>query len=171
MGTILFLLLIGGLVYYINSQAESFSVQRSITINATPEKILGFLEDFHKWTVWSPWEKMETNVEKKYSGAEKGVGAIYEWNGNKTGAGRMEIVESSTKKMSLKLDFTKPMQANNMTDFLLEPTEKATVVTWIMSGKNNFIAKAIHLVMPMDKMVGGDFEKGLSDLKMAAESN
>lgn len=39
-----------------------------------------------------------------------------------------------------------------------------------MEGNNNYLAKALHLVMNMDKMVGGEFEKGLADMKKVAEA-
>ena len=39
-----------------------------------------------------------------------------------------------------------------------------------MDGKNNFMAKAFHLFVNMDKMVGGQFEQGLTQLKSVVES-
>jgi hypothetical protein len=32
------------------------------------------------------------------------------------------------------------------------------------------MAKAIHLFVSMDKMIGGQFEKGLADMKTVAEA-
>lgn len=159
------------LVIYINSQPDDFSFQRSTTIKAAPEKIFGFINDFHNWNMWSPWEKLDPTMEKKFSGAEQGVGAIYEWNGNnKVGQGRMEIVESRPgEKVSLKLDFFKPFEAHNMTDFILESKNGTTEVRWIMSGKNTFMTKAMHMVMNMDKMLGKDFDSGLAALKEISE--
>jgi hypothetical protein len=39
-----------------------------------------------------------------------------------------------------------------------------------MIGQCNFIAKAVHLFMSMDKMVGGQFEKGLARMKSEVET-
>ena len=39
-----------------------------------------------------------------------------------------------------------------------------------MAGKNNFVAKAICLFMSMDKMIGGQFEKGLAQMRSVAEA-
>jgi hypothetical protein len=39
-----------------------------------------------------------------------------------------------------------------------------------MDGDKNFLAKAVHMFMNIDKMVGGDFEKGLAQMKTVAES-
>jgi len=41
---------------------------------------------------------------------------------------------------------------------------------WSMSGKNNFFFKAFGLFVNCDKLIGGDFEKGLAALKAAAEA-
>jgi hypothetical protein len=158
------------LAYYINSRPSAFNMERSITINAKPEKIIGFVNDLHNWDKWSPWEKMDPTMQKKYSGAEKGVGSIYEWVGNnKVGQGRMEILESSPKKVTVKLDFLKPFEAHNMTDLVLEPEGDTTKVRWVMTGNNNFMSKAMHMVVSMDKLVGKDFENGLAALKEVSE--
>ena len=165
---ILVTLLAGGFMF-IASKPNEFSVQRSTVINTPAERVLEFLLNFHKWSLWSPWEKLEPTMEKKFSGAEEGIGAIYEWNGEKVGQGRMEIIEATDRKVRLTLAFLKPMKANNITEFILEPQDNGTKVTWIMSGTNNFMSKAMQTVMSMDGLVGRDFERGLADLKDVAE--
>ncbi len=149
---------------------DSFRVERSITIQSPPNKIYPFINDFHNWEQWSPYEKLDPSMIKKYEGPQSGVGSAYEWNGsNKVGSGRMEITASSSEKISLKLDFTRPMVAHNMTDFLLEKIEDGTKVTWAMYGTNNFMGKVMSIFMSMDKLVGKDFEKGLANLKSLIE--
>lgn len=82
----------------------------------------------------------------------------------------MTITESHpSQNIKIDLEFIKPFAAKNVTEFIFKPDGEATGVTWTMSGKNNFIAKAFCLVMNMDKMVGGDFEKGLAQMKNAVE--
>ncbi|HVG44922.1 MAG TPA: hypothetical protein VM890_09330 [Longimicrobium sp.] len=39
-----------------------------------------------------------------------------------------------------------------------------------MSGHNPFLGKAISLFVNMDRMVGGQFEQGLADLKRLSEA-
>lgn len=51
-------------------------------------------------------------------------------------------------------------------DFLL-----SLRVTWSMSGRKNSASKGFGLFMNLDKMVGGDFEKGLAQLKGVAEAS
>jgi len=163
-------LLIVAVLLYATTKPDSFSIQRSITIKATPEKIAALINDFNRWPLWSPWEKLDLAMKKTMSGAANGPSSIYEWEGNKkVGQGRMEILQSSASQIKIKLDFLKPFEAHNITIFDLQSQGDITVVTWNMSGSNNYIGKLMHMFINVDKMVGKDFEKGLAALKEQAE--
>ena len=152
------------------TKPDTFQVQRSTTIKAKPEKIAAQITDFHKWTSWSPYEKLDPAMKRTFSGAQAGEGAVYEWNGNsKVGSGRMEITGVSPSKVSIKLDFFKPMEGHNSADFIFEPEGGSTKVTWDMHGPNRFIHKIFHVFFNMDKMVGKAFEEGLQNLKSLSE--
>lgn len=156
---------------YASMQPSSFSLRREADIKAAPETIRALIEDFREWRKWSPWEKLDPELKRTLSGAPLGKGSVYEWSGNnKVGQGRMEILESSPSAVKIKLDFHKPMTAHNITDFLLEPRDGGTHVTWVMSGPLNIMMKLMHVFMNMDKMVGKDFERGLASMKQAAET-
>lgn len=158
------------IAYAAATRPAVFHVVRSTLIQAPPEKIFPLLSDFRRWTEWSPYENLDADLKRDYGGAPSGVGAIYGWEGKKAGAGRMEIVESAApSRLTIKLDFTKPFRANNMVDYTLVPENGGTRVTWDMHGPNALIGKVISVFMDMDKMVGGDFEKGLAKLKAVAE--
>ena len=153
------------------TKPDIFRLQRSATIKAPPEKIFALINDFNRWGAWSPWEKKDPAMKRTFGTTTSGMGAKYAWEGNKeVGQGSMEITESvPSSRIAIKLDFLKPFEANNTVDFTLEPNGDATVVTWRMQGPTPYFAKIIHVFMDMDKMVGKDFEAGLSDLKTAAE--
>src|SRR5206468_3186084 len=150
----------------------AFRIERGTTIKAPPEKIFALINDFHNWGSWSPWEKMDPTMKRTHSGPPSGLGAVYEWEGNKkVGKGRMEIVESSSpSKTVIKLDFFKPFEAHNTAEFTLEPQGDSTNVTWAMHGRQPYMLKVMCLFMDMDKMVGKDFETGLANMKAAAEA-
>lgn len=157
------------LLAFAATKPDTFNVERSTTINAAPQTVHALIDNFRNWDRWSPWEKRDPNMQRKYSGADSGVGAAYEWQGNSdVGQGRMEITESSPSKLVITLDFIAPMEASNVTVFELTPHDAATHVRWSMSGRNNFISKIMHVFMDMDAMIGGDFEKGLAGMKTAA---
>lgn len=167
---IVILALIAGILGVAATRPDTFHVERTAVIQAPPEKILPFLEDFHRWDTWSPWEKLDPAMKRTHSGAPKGKGAVYAWEGNsQAGAGRMEIVEASATQVALKLDFSKPFAAHNQVDFQLQPQGDGTKVTWSMNGPQPYMMKVMCLFVSMDKMVGKDFEAGLASLKTAAE--
>ncbi|WP_448679479.1 SRPBCC family protein [Pseudomonas nicosulfuronedens] len=149
----------------------TFRVERTARIQAPPERIQGYIEDFHQWANWSPFEKLDPQMQRSFSGAEKGRGAVYAWEGNgKAGAGRMEILESDpASRVTIALDFLKPFKASNTAEFTLVPRDGGTEVTWAMFGPVPFLAKIMHLFFDVDRMVGKDFEAGLANLKALAE--
>jgi len=167
-GILLVLLVIVGLAF---TKPDSFSLERSTTINAPADSIFPHLNDFHNWGAWSPWEKLDPAMARTHSGAASGPGAVYEWTGNSdVGSGRMEITDATPPStVTIKLDFLSPMEAHNTTLFTLEPAGAATKVTWKMSGPNNFMSKVMTVFMSMDSLVGGDFEAGLANLKAVSE--
>ncbi len=141
-------------------------------MSAAPSTVFEQVNDFHKWTAWSPWEKMDPDLKRTYSGSPSGTGAVYEWVGNKkVGEGRMTLTDSRpSESIRIKLEFLKPFKATNTTEFTFLPEHNQTAVTWTMTGRNNFMAKLIcGLFMNMDKMVGSDFERGLTNLKSIVE--
>lgn len=151
-------------------QPDEFRIQRTATINAPAEKIVAHIDDFHQWSAWSPYEHLDPAMQRTFSGAPTGKGSIYEWNGNSdVGQGRMEILDASPSKVSIKLDFHKPMEASNIAEFDLQPKGDATDVTWAMYGSMPFISKIMCVFFDMDKMIGPDFEKGLAALKTVSE--
>jgi hypothetical protein len=167
---VLLLVGIGAVLAFAATKPDIFRLQRSASINAPPDKIFPIISDFRNWGLWSPWEKMDPELKRTFSGAPSGKGAVYAWEGSKAGQGRMEITEASPpSKVALNLDFVRPFEAHNVVEFTLEPVGSATNVTWTMQGQQPFMAKVISVVVDMDKMVGKDFEKGLAALKAAAE--
>ena len=151
---------------------DTYTVQRSITIDAPPEGICEQLVDFHLWTAWSPWEDLDPQLERTYSGADSGAGAVYAWSGNRrAGQGRMEITEvTSPSAVQIALTFEKPFEARSDTVFSIEPPGAGSRVVWTMTGRKTFMTKAMGLVKSMDKLIGPDFEKGLARLKATAEN-
>ncbi|MFP5283915.1 MAG: SRPBCC family protein [Actinomycetes bacterium] len=152
--------------------ADTYTVERSALVNAPPARVYGLVADFHEWVRWSPWEDLDPQQERSYSGAESGVGAAYAWRGNrKAGQGRMAITGAKApERVEIALEFEKPFRSSNTTAFLLQPEGEATRVTWSMTGPKTPLLKLMGLVRSMDTMVGRDFEKGLARLKTTAEA-
>lgn len=150
---------------------DSFRIERKAVIAAPPEKVFPYLDDPKLTQEWSPWEKKDPNIKKTFSGAAKGKGAVYEWDGNReVGAGRAEIVESVAPRLVVQeLHFLRPMDDRGVARYEVAPAPGGSEITWSMEGKSTFPSKIMCVFMDMDKMVGGEFEKGLASLKAIAE--
>lgn len=149
---------------------STYEVRRSAVIPAAPEDIFPLVNNFHEWTAWSPWEAVDPGMSRRYFGPDSGVAAGYEWSGNrKAGSGTMEIAESEpSSRINVRLEFTKPFKAVNPTTFTFTPAPGGTEVSWLMTGENKgFPARLFALFVNMDKMVGSDFERGLTSLASA----
>ena len=148
----------------------SYTITRSVDVAADATTCHALVDDFHEWTKWSPWEDVDPDLQRTYSGPDRGVGARYAWSGNrKAGRGSMEIVGSAPEQIDVQLVFEKPWKATNPVAFRFEPTADGTRVTWTMSGENSGLSAVFAKVVNMDKLLGKDFDKGLSRLKGVAE--
>jgi hypothetical protein len=155
------------------TRPATFHIERSVTVAAPPENAFAMVNDFHNWAGWSPYEKLDPNMKRTFAGAPSGTGAIYGWSGNKeVGEGRMTIEKSDRpSQVLIKLEFIKPFTATNAATFTFAAIPEGTKVTWAMDGNNSFVAKALHMFMDMDKMVGADFERGLAAIKSTVEGS
>ena len=157
-----------------STRPPTFRYERSTHIDAPMLQVAEQIDDFRAWQKWSPWENIDPTLQRTFSGADAGVGAIYEWDSKgKAGAGRMEITEMRAGPerglISIKLDFVKPLKASNTAEFTLTPTDAGTDLTWAMFGPSPFISKLMGVFVNVDAMVGKDFEAGLAALKRNAE--
>jgi uncharacterized protein YndB with AHSA1/START domain len=164
--------LLAVLLLVILTRPATYSVVRKAKVAAPPAEVYARLADFHRWEAWSPWAKLDPSMRTDFSGSDGTPGASYHWIGNdKVGEGRMTVLQTSPpERVVIKLEFMKPFASVATTTFTLAPAGHGTEVAWLMEGENSFMGKAMVLVGGMDAMIGRDFEKGLAQLKAAAEA-
>lgn len=157
---------------FVATRPSDFRITRSNSIAAPPDAVFPHVNDLHNWDAWSPWAKRDPAAKRTFEGAAAGPGAVFKWAGNKSiGEGTMTIVDSrSADFIKIRLEFLKPFKATNQAEFDFKPENGRTIVIWSMTGRYNFFSKAFGLFVNMDKMIGGDFEKGLASLKSVAET-
>ena len=151
--------------------SKPYTVVRSTTVEAPSERVRALVHDFHEWPAWSPWEDVDPDMRRTFSGPDAGVGAGYAWEGNrKAGKGSMTVTGDTAQQVDIDLRFEKPFAAHNRIELVLTPRgETATAVEWRMHGEHSGIMRVFSLVKSMDSMIGPDFEKGLAQLKRVAE--
>lgn len=156
---------------YAATRPADYRIERSTAIAAPPAIVYAQIADFHHWSAWSPWAHLDPHMSVQYSGTPNGPGAIYEWSGNeKVGQGRMTIVDAQpAAEVDIRLEFMRPWAQTSRTQFHLRPEAGGTRVAWVLSGKNDFVGKTFGVFVDRDKIVGGDFEKGLQSLRLVTE--
>ncbi len=161
-----------GFVGVVAMRPSEYRVARTATIAASAPAVFAQVNDFHKWDAWNPWAKLDPAMKQAYAGAPAGIGAIYTWSGNNAvGEGRVTLTESRPSDLlRIRLECLKPFATTSTAEFSFKPEGDHTAVTWSMTGKVNFMAKVVHLFMDMDRMIGGNFEKGLAQLKSVVEA-
>lgn len=162
---------LGGVVAYAAiSQPDSFRVQRTTIIDAPPEKLIGILTDLRRGAEWSPYEKKDLAMKKTFSGPASGPGARLAWDGNSdVGAGTLTVADVTPSRVTLDLEMTRPMKASNTVEYSFAPQGQSTTMTWALHGPMPLVSKVMCVFLNFDKMVGGDMERGLKDLKALAE--
>ncbi len=162
---------IAGVVLFAATRPNHFRVERSLDINAPAEKIFPVLADLKLQREWSPWDQMDPDMKRTYSGADRGVNAVYEWDSKKMRSkGRQEITAvKPNEKIDIDLDFTRPFKASNKTEFVLRPASSGTNVTWVMSGPAPLLHRVMGFIFCSGNMIEREFDKGLIQLKAIAE--
>ncbi|HZP77997.1 MAG TPA: SRPBCC family protein [Pseudolabrys sp.] len=160
---------LGSVLAYAATKPDAFAVQRTATINAPADRIMPLIDDLRAMGRWNPFEK-DPEAKRTLSGAERGKGATYTWDGNREmGAGRIQITDATATRVAMTLDMSRPFEAHNVVEFTLTPNGSGTNVTWQMKGEQPYLGKVMSTFIDCDKMVGSSFEQGLAKLKAIAE--
>lgn len=158
--------------------SDHYSINRYTLIAAPADEVYARIVDLHRWREWSPWENVDPELNRDYSGPQSGVGARYAWMGNKkAGRGSMEIVAAAAPEgtapglVEVAVVFEKPMKSESTSSFRLETQGAVTRVDWTMTGKHSLFSRVAGPLGFFDKLLGKDFEKGLAQLKTASEAD
>ena len=148
------------------------NVTRSVSIDAPPSLVFGYLADLEKFQEWSPWAKVDPTIKTQLEGPPDAVGSVYSWQADKLGVGSMTLTgKRPPDEVTYRLEFKKPFEATNQVTFTTKPIGNGTSVIWQMTGKNSYLFKVMGLFCNFEEMCGKDFDKGLADLKKISESS
>ncbi len=161
-----------GFLAYVQTRPSTFRYERSGVIAASPEKIFPYISQLKLGSEWSPYEKKDLNMKKTLSGPAEGAGQVMDFYGNQeVGAGRLEVLKVvSNERVEIKLMMTEPVVAENLIEYTLTPEGDGTRFTWALSGDGGFLTQLISVFIDCEKMVAGDFEKGIASLKAVIEA-
>ncbi|SDH05795.1 SRPBCC family protein [Klenkia brasiliensis] len=143
---------------------DTYAVTRQVTIAAPAAAVHALLADFRRWRAWSPFEDLDPDMSREYDGT--GAGSAYRWAGSfKAGSGSMRMTDVASARVVVEQQNTKPIRSSSTSTFTLAEADGATTVTWSGSGRQGRLMR----LLPMEKFLGPTFDKGLAQLKAAAE--
>ena len=168
----IFLALLGMLLLLSLIAPKNYDVSRSVLINRPKSEVFEVLKSLKYQDTWSPWAKKDPNMKKEFRGVDGEVGSVSYWLGNKdVGEGEQEITKiEPMERIEGELRFLKPFKSTSNCYFLTTEEAGKTKVVWGFKGENKFPMNIMMLFMSMDKMVGKDFEEGLTTLKANLEN-
>lgn len=150
---------------------KDYLVEKEIIINKPKQEVYDYVKYLKNQNEYSYWASLDTNMQKTFTGTDGTVGFVSAWKGNKdVGQGEQEIIKiDEGKRLDYEMRFKEPME-NTANSFMSveEAGPTATKVKWAMYGHSKF---PMNIMNPfLNSMVGGDFEKGLANLKKKMES-
>lgn len=163
---------LAALLLYAATRPDTFAVQRSAVIQASPDKLFPLINDLHQFNTWNPYARKDPAMRIDYRGPASGPGAAFDFSGNKdAGKGSIEVTGGQAPtRVDMRLDMIEPFEGHNQIAFTLTPQGQATQVTWAMHGPSPYLSKVVGIFLDMDHMIGRDFEAGLARLKATAET-
>lgn len=156
---------------YVSTREGKFNYERSGLIEASAEKIFPYISNFKLGHEWSPYEKLDPNMKKTFTGNDGEVGSTMEFEGNmNSGSGKLEILKIAPNEMvEIRLTMLKPFYGVNLITYKLIPEDKGTRFSWSMSGDGGFMGKLMTVLIDCEAMVGGQFNQGIASLKALIE--
>jgi hypothetical protein len=148
----------------------SYTVERSIVIDAPPSQIHKYVGDLRNWDKWSPWKEQDSEMVVTLGQKTKGVGASQSWVGQGYDGALTFTKDSQDDGIEYDVFFDDGTYMCQSA-MVYEPLEnKETKVIWTMNGDMNMPVVGGYFVLMMDSEVGSMFEKGLKNLKNTVEN-
>lgn len=162
--------IVAGIFIIAATRPNTYTVERTMKINTPPDKIFPYLISFKKGLEWSAWDRQGEEVKRTFTGPESGMGATYEFEGKKSGHGKLSY-KSIVPNEEVKIDLTfyKPMQGSNDVTYSLKKDGDTTLMKYHMTGPAPIIARIIWLFADMDKYMGDKFNESMQNLKTLVE--
>lgn len=148
---------------------SSYTVERSVHIDASPDAVFEFVDDMAKNELWSPWKAADPTMVISVGTPRKGKGATYAWSSDNSGAGTVTITESQRPKLvHTELEFTG--MGKSLGSWTFKPHDGGTMATWTMTGSIDTPIVGPWFNQTMDGQVGPMFEDGLRRLAELASA-
>lgn len=149
--------------------SPKFSVSRSVSVSAPPDKVYALVVSPRAWKSWSVWNQRDPAMQIEYTGPASGPGAAWAWKSASEGDGKMTLTAAEPgQRVAFELYFP-DFGTSSRGELRFAPEAAGTRVTWSMDGDMGSNPLYRWFALFADGMVGKDFEGGLANLKTVAE--
>lgn len=149
---------------------KDYHIERSIEIDAPKNLIYEYVRYFKNGDAWSPWAHLDPNMKQEITGNDGNVGATHKWSGNDdVGEGQQTITAMTPERIDIRVKFIRPFESESPTYMTFQEQEKTTKVTWAFDMHVAFPWNGLAMFTDMDAGVGGDYARGLQNLKKNCE--
>ena len=164
-------IVVGLFLIYVALQPAEYTISRELLINASSETLFPYINNSEQTSTWMPWKESDPKAVMTYSGPAEGVDSKSSWDSEGSmGTGEALVIESiPLLSVKTQLTYIKPMEMKQLAEIKLKPTDGGTVVHWSVSGSNPFWGRVFCVLFNMPKMIEGEFDKGLNNLKKMVE--
>lgn len=160
-----------GFLGYVAMQPGELAVSKTITVKATPDDVAPYARDLRKWNEWSPWADIDPEVQAAYSDPSDGKGAWYSWEGNDdVGKGKMTVTTDAEGQVVHEVAFERPMEDVAESTIRWKATDpEHTEITWSFRQEAGFGTKLANVLMDIETMLQGDYDKGMVRMQPLVE--
>lgn len=149
---------------------SNIKVERSRTIDAPIEMVYEQVNNLHLWEKWSPWHKIDSNMQITYIKNGIGKSAAYSWTSDhqSVGNGTLTINDAEEFKfINTMMDFGE--QGTGTANFTFKPSDDGVIVTWDMHSNigNNPFMRLMGIIMK--KSIANAYDRGLNDIDMVCK--
>ena len=152
---------------------KEYAVEREVTIEKPKAEVFEYIKYLKNQDNFSKWATMDSAMKKEFRGTDGTVGFVSAWDSEDSdvGKGEQEIMKiAEGERIDYELRFLEPFEATDNAYMTTESVnDSVTKVSWGFNGKMNYPMNLMLLFMDMEKMLGGDFETGLTNLKGVLE--
>lgn len=150
---------------------KEYSLTREVIVQAPQNLVFRQVASLRAMDAWSPWSKMDPDMQVTWEGEDGAVGSSMSWIGNeKVGQGSNTITASDApNRVETSLRFIEPFESEANTWIEVQAAEGGSKVIWGMSGTTPFPMNVLTRLMGMESAIAKDYDKGLSSLKALVE--
>ncbi|EHR72643.1 Polyketide cyclase / dehydrase and lipid transport [Burkholderiales bacterium JOSHI_001] len=150
---------------------SGYQLSRSVEVAAAPDKVYALVAQPRAWKRWSAWNLRDPFMAIEYSGPDSGLGAAWSWRSASEGKGRMHFTAAQPgQHLAFDLYFV-DFNSSAHGEFNFQPTGTGTRVTWSVAGDYGPNPLLHWLALVSDRLIGPDFQAGLDQLKVLAETH